>query len=58
VAPPVIAPSQPAGSASGSTQPVAASRASSGTGGLSTTQRRVLAGVVLVLVGAWLVRRG
>lgn len=49
VAPPVVAPSQPTGSASGSTQPAAASRASSGTGGLSTTQRRVLAGVVIAL---------
>jgi len=48
VAPPIVAPSTPAGSAQGS-QPVAAARASSGTGGLSTTQRRVLAGLVIGL---------
>ena len=48
VAPPVVAPSQPASSQPG-TQPVASTRASTGTGGLSTTQRRVLAGVVIAL---------
>lgn len=49
VAPPVVAPSQPAASgASPATQPVAA-RTSTGTGGLSTTQRRVLAGFVIAL---------
>jgi hypothetical protein len=48
IAPPVVAPSQPAVSTQ-ATQPVAAARASSGTGGLSTTQRRVLAGFVIGL---------
>jgi hypothetical protein len=48
IAPPVVAPSSPAGSTQG-TQQVAAARASSGTGGLSTTQRRVLAGFVIGL---------
>jgi hypothetical protein len=46
VAPPVVAPSQPAGQPA--SQPVA-STAGTGTGGLSTTQRRVLAGVVIAL---------
>ena len=46
VAPPVIAPSPSNGQ--GATQPVA-STADSGTGGLSTTQRRVLAGIVIAL---------
>jgi len=46
VAPPVIAPSPAA--VAPSTQPVAA-RADTGTGGLSTTQRRVLAGIVIAL---------
>jgi hypothetical protein len=45
VAPPVVAPSQAASQPA--TQPVAAS--STGTGGLSTTQRRVLAGIVIAL---------
>ena len=48
VAPPVVAPSQPATSGQ-ATQPVAAAQASSGTGGLTTTQRRVLAGFVIAL---------
>lgn len=47
VAPPVIAPSQQPATQP-STQPAAASR-STGTGGLSTTQRRVLAGFVIAL---------
>jgi hypothetical protein len=46
VAPPVIAPSQAAGQPA--TQPLAAT-GGTGTGGLSTTQRRVLAGVVIAL---------
>jgi hypothetical protein len=48
IAPPVVAPSQPASTSTG-TQPVASARASTGTGGLSTTQRRVLAGFVIGL---------
>lgn len=48
IAPPVVAPSQPATTGQ-ATQPVAAAQASSGTGGLSTTQRRVLAGFVIAL---------
>jgi hypothetical protein len=46
VVPPVVAPSQAA--AQPVTQPVAA-RSSSGTAGLSTTQRRILAGAVIAL---------
>jgi hypothetical protein len=46
VAPPVIAPSAAPGQSA--TQPVAAA-SGSGTGGLSTTQRRVLAGIVIAL---------
>lgn len=49
VVPPVVAPSQPATSSGQATQPVASSGASTGTGGLSTTQRRVLAGFVIGL---------
>src|SRR3954451_18269342 len=48
VAPPVVAPSQPTTTGQ-ATQPVAATQASRGTGGLSTPQRRVLAGFVIAL---------
>ena len=48
IAPPVVAPSAPSGSAQ-ATQPVASAKSSSGTGGLSTTQRRALAGFVIGL---------
>ena len=48
IAPPVVAPSAPAATTP-ATQPVASSARSTGTGGLSTTQRRVLAGFVIAL---------